>query len=413
MPVRETMKCDEPCERRFASHPRVSSSVARMRRLLLLVGAIVFVDTMFFAALTPLLPEFADELGLSKTGAGILAGAYAAGAFAGGIPGGLAAARLGVRPTLLLGLAGMAITTVTFGLADVYWLLVAARLLQGLASSFSWTAALTWLVAAAPPARRGELIGAAMGSAIFGALFGPVLGGIASATSIELAFSSVAVLAFVLAVWAWRTPAFAPGEPQPVRLLFRAALDPRVASGVWFVALPGLFFGTLGVLGPLRLDALGWGAVAIGATWLVAAGLEGSLAPVIGRVSDRRGRLAPLRAGLVGSIPVAAAIPWLPRAWLLALFVVLSGLTFGTFWTPAMSLLSDSAEALGLEHAYAFALVNMAWAPGAVAGAAAGGAVAEATSDAVPYLVLAAACVLSLAALTRIAGPRMPIAASR
>jgi MFS family permease len=186
-----------------------------------------------------------------------------------------------------------------------------------------------------------------------------------------------------------------------------------VASGVWFVALPALFFGTLGVLGPLRLDALGWGAVAIGATWLVAAGLEGALAPVIGRVSDRRGRLAPLRAGLVGSIPVAAAIPWLPRAWLLALFVVLSGLTVGTFWTPAMSLLSDSAEALGLDHAYGFALVNMAWAPGAVVGAAAGGAVAEATSDAVPYLVLAAACVLSLAALTRITGPRMPVAAKR
>lgn len=208
-----------------------------MRRLLLLVGAIVFVDTMFFAALTPLLPEFADRLGLSKTEAGVLAGAYAAGAFAGGIPSGLAAARLGVRPTLLMGLAGMAVTTVTFGLADVYWLLVTARFVQGLSSSFSWTAALTWLMAAAPPGRRGELIGAAMGSAIFGALFGPVLGGVASATSIELAFSSVALLALALALWASRTPAFPAGQAQPLRLLFRAALDPRVASGVWFVAL--------------------------------------------------------------------------------------------------------------------------------------------------------------------------------
>jgi MFS family permease len=377
-----------------------------VRRLLLLVGAIVFVDTMFFAALTPLLPDFADDLGLSKGEAGVLAGAYAAGAIVGAIPGGLAAARLGVKPTLLLGLAGMAVTTVTFGFADAYGLLVAARLLQGLASSFSWTAALTWLVAAAPPARRGELIGAAMGAAIFGALFGPVLGGVASVTSVELAFSSVAVLAFGLGVWAWRTPAFAPGAPQPLRVLFRALLDARVAGGVWFVALPALFFGTLGVLGPLRLDALGWGALAIGATWLVAAGLEGLLAPVVGRVSDRRGRLAPLRAGLICSIPVVAAIPWLDRAWLLAVFVVLSAVTVGTFWTPAMSLLSDSAEGLGLDHAYAFALVNMAWAPGAVAGAAAGGAVAQATSDAVPYLVLAAACVLSLAAVTRMLGPR-------
>lgn len=381
-----------------------------MRRLLLLVGAIVFVDSMFFAALTPLLPEFADRLALSKAEAGVLTGAFAAGSLAGGIPGGLAAARLGVRPTLLLGLAGIATTTVTFGFADVYWLLVSARFFQGLASAFAWTAAVTWLVAAAPPTRRGELIGAAMAAGISGALFGPVLGGIASATSIELAFSSVAVLATVLAVWAGRTPALAPGEPQPLRLLFRAMRDPGVASGAWLVALPALFFGTLGVLGPLRLDTLGWGAVAIGATWLVLAGLEALLAPFIGRVSDRRGRLAPLRVGLVGSIVVAGTLPWLSAAWPLAVFVVLSGVTFGTFWAPAMSLLSDSAEAVGLEHAYAFSIVNMAWAPGAALGAAAGGAAAQATTDAVPYLVLAAACVLSLAALTRFVAPRMQLA---
>ena len=59
-----------------------------MRRLLFLVGGIVFVDTMFFAALTPLLPDYADEYGLSKAGAGLLAGAYPLGALVGGIPGG-------------------------------------------------------------------------------------------------------------------------------------------------------------------------------------------------------------------------------------------------------------------------------------------------------------------------------------
>src|SRR5918997_274727 len=100
-----------------------------MRRLLLLVGAIVFVDTMFFAALTPLLPEYADDLNLSKAGAGFLSASYAIGALVGGIPGGIAAARFGVRPTVLIGLAGMAVTTLTFGFADSIWLLDGARLL--------------------------------------------------------------------------------------------------------------------------------------------------------------------------------------------------------------------------------------------------------------------------------------------
>ena len=40
-----------------------------MRRLLLLTGTIVLVDTLFFAALTPLLPHYAHRLGLGKGGA--------------------------------------------------------------------------------------------------------------------------------------------------------------------------------------------------------------------------------------------------------------------------------------------------------------------------------------------------------
>jgi predicted MFS family arabinose efflux permease len=57
-----------------------------VKRLPLLVGAIVLVDTMLYAALTPLLPHYAQELGLSKASAGVLAGAYAFVALAGGIP---------------------------------------------------------------------------------------------------------------------------------------------------------------------------------------------------------------------------------------------------------------------------------------------------------------------------------------
>ncbi len=377
-----------------------------MRRLLLLVGAIVFVDTMFFAALTPLLPQYADDLDLSKAGAGLLSAAYPIGALVGGIPGGVAAARLGVRPTVLIGLAGMAVTTVTFGFADSIWLLDASRFLQGLSSSFSWTAGLAWLVAAAPPDRRGATIGAAMGAAIVGALFGPVLGGIASVTGTGPAFASVAVLAAVLGVWAWRTPAFRPAEPQPLSRLVSALRDRGVVASVWFVLVPALLFGVLNVLGPLRLDELGLAAVAIGATWLVAASFEAALAPAVGRISDRRGRLTPLRAGLVGSAAATAALPWLGHGWLLAVFIVVAACCFGTFWTPAMSMLADRAEAIGLDYAYGFALINLAWAPGAAVGAALGGAAARATSDAAVYLTLSALCLATLLAVGQLRAER-------
>jgi hypothetical protein len=76
-----------------------------VRRVLLLVGSIVFVDTLFFAALTPLLPHYADELDLGKAGAGVLAAANPAGCFFGAIPSGIVAARFGVKPTVLVGMS--------------------------------------------------------------------------------------------------------------------------------------------------------------------------------------------------------------------------------------------------------------------------------------------------------------------
>jgi MFS family permease len=371
------------------------------RRLLLLVGAIIFVDTMFFAALTPLLKHYVEELDLSKSGAGVLAAMYPAGAFVAGIPSGIAAARFGVKRTVLVGLVLLSLTTTAFGLADSTWTLDAARFLQGVSSAFSWTGALAWLVAAAPPGRRGVLIGAAFGTAIAGALFGPVLGVVASVTRTDVAFGAVAGLAVVLAAAAAATPAATPERAQPLGALFRALGSRRIRLGVWLTLVPALLFGNLGVLAPLRLSDLGWGAIAIGATFLTSAAIEAAASPVIGRISDQRGRVLPLRAALATSTIVCLLLPWPDRALLLAIVVVCAGLAFGIFWTPAMSMVTDEAESLGLDYGYAFALVNLAWAPGQAGGAAIGARVASLTSDKVAYLGLAAVCLVTLVAVAQ------------
>jgi MFS family permease len=372
-----------------------------VRRLLLLVGAIIFVDTMFFAALTPLLPGYAEDLGLSKAGVGVLAAAYPAGAFAGGIPGGISAARFGVKPTVVVGLLLMVATTAAFGFAENIVLLDLARFVQGFASALTWTAALAWLVSRAPAERRGLLIGTAMSAAIAGALFGPVLGGVASLIGIEVAFASVAALGLALAVWAVMTPAAKPEQPQPISRLWSAIKDRAVLGSVWFVTLPALLFSTMGVLVSLRLDELGMSAVGIGAVFLASAAIEAVLNPVAGRLSDVRGRMLPIVVGLAASAVMAALLPWPDDRLVLAALVILAGMAFGVFWTPAMSHLTDLAERRGLDYAYGFALINLAWAPGQALGASGGGALARATSDAVPYLILSAVCVLSLALLVR------------
>jgi MFS family permease len=384
-----------------------------MRRLLVLVGAIVLVDTMFFTALTPLLPHYVDKLGLGKGGAGLLQAMYPLGALLAAIPGGMAAARFGVKPTVLIGLSLLALTTVAFGLANSVWALDLARFVQGVSSAFSWTGALAWLVAASPPGRRGQLIGSAFGAAIAGALFGPVLGAIASFTGTAPAFAAVAGLAVLLAVAAWRTPAATPDAPQPVRMLFRSLGVRRIQIPMWLCLLPALLFGNLSVLAPLRLSDLGWGAAAVGATYLVMAAFEASWAPILGRASDHYGRLRPLRAALLASTVVTLLLPWPQSAWLLALVIVSAGFAFGSFWTPAMSMITDEAEVVGLDYGYAFALVNIAWAPGQAGGAAIGGAVASVTSDAVAYIGLSVLCFLTLLAIAGYRETAAPLAAER
>jgi MFS family permease len=384
-----------------------------MRRLLVLVGAIVLVDTMFFTALTPLLPHYVDKLGLGKGGAGLLQAMYPLGALLAAIPGGMAAARFGVKPTVLIGLSLLALTTVAFGLANSVWALDLARFVQGVSSAFSWTGALAWLVAASPPGRRGQLIGSAFGAAIAGALFGPVLGAIASFTGTAPAFAAVAGLAVLLAVAAWRTPAATPDAPQPVRMLFRSLGVRRIQIPMWLCLLPALLFGNLSVLAPLRLSDLGWGAAAVGATYLVMAAFEASWAPILGRASDHYGRLRPLRAALLASTVVTLLLPWPQSAWLLALVIVSAGFAFGSFWTPAMSMITDEAEVVGLDYGYAFALVNIAWAPGQAGGAAIGGAVASVTSDTVAYIGLSVLCFLTLLAIAGYRETAAPLAAER
>ena len=372
-----------------------------MRRLLALACLIVFVDTIFFAAITPLLPHFEDEFGLSKSAAGVLAAAYPAGTFVGAIPGGYLAARAGVRATVLLGLTLMTVSSLAFAFADSIHVLDAARFLQGIGGAASWAGAMAWVAGAAPRDRRGEMIGTTMGAAVAGALVGPAVGALADAVGITPVFCSVAVVGTALALWALSTPPAAPEGTSSPRELLAALGDGRVAAGMWLIAVPGLVFGSIAVLAPLRLDDLGAGAAVIGAAFLGAAALETAVSPITGRVSDRRGRLFPCLIGLSACAVVTALFPWPDRSWQLIALVLLAAPSVGMLWAPSMALLSDGAEAVGIAQGFAFALSNLGWSVGQTAGAAGSARLADATSDAVPYLALCGIAVATLLVLAR------------
>src|SRR5918998_641703 len=156
-----------------------------MRRLVALVSAVVLVDTMLYAALGPLLPGYADDYGLSKTGAGILVALYAVGVLLGALPSGLASARFGRRTITVAGLVVMGVSSVGFAFATDEWTLGLSRLLQGFG---------------------GELLGIALGGAIFGAMLGPAVGGLAAIVGEEPTFVGVGLVNGALALLALRSP---------------------------------------------------------------------------------------------------------------------------------------------------------------------------------------------------------------
>jgi MFS family permease len=371
-----------------------------MRRLLVLVSALVWVDTMLFAALTPLLPHFAHHLHLSKAGAGVLVGAYAAGALVGGLPGGVATAHLGARRAVLLGLTLMGLASLGFAFAHGFWPLIGARLLQGAASGFTWAGSFAWLLAAAPRERRGELIGTALGAAVFGALFGPVVGAVAALVGRSVVFAALAGLSVVLAAWTLRIDPIPP-EPPSVSAVGRALRNPRFGAGLALMALPALLWGVLSTLAPLRLSDAGWGAAAIGAVWLVGAALETAVSPLAGRMLDRRGVALPIQVSLSAAAVLSVGLAFSPRPFAYVPILIAASGAYGALFTPAFALIADGAERSGLPQGMAFGLMNAAWASGALIGPAAGGAVADASGDVVPFLVAAAFCATALAAVRR------------
>ena len=150
-----------------------------LRRLVLLVCAVLFVDTIVLRGGRARCCRYTpSELGPQRRPRpGSWSPPIPPGTLVVAIPSGIVAARFGAQPTVLIGLNLLGASSgVRVRRQDVV-LLDVARFVQGAWRACSWAGGLAWLVAAAPPQRHRELTGTALGAAIVGALLRRVVGG--------------------------------------------------------------------------------------------------------------------------------------------------------------------------------------------------------------------------------------------
>ncbi|OCA91519.1 tetracycline resistance MFS efflux pump [Bacillus sp. FJAT-27225] len=154
-----------------------------------------------FGIIIPVLPFYAEELGGSPAELGFLMAVYSLMQLVFSPVWGRISDKIGRKPVMLAGIAGLAISFFMMASAQSLWMLFAARIIGGLLSSANMPTTMAYVADVTTPENRNKgmgIIGAAVG---LGFVFGPAIGGIFSKTSLSLPFTiagSLSIITFIL-----------------------------------------------------------------------------------------------------------------------------------------------------------------------------------------------------------------------
>ena len=292
--------------------------------------------------LNPLLPDVADDLGVSVATAGQLrtVSGFAAGVAA--LTAGLWATRLGLRGLLFVGVGTLAVGSLVSALAPDFPVLIAAQVLAGFGIGISYSAAVAATAEWSTAADRSRVLAIALLGPPLAWIVGMPLIGLVGEVSWRLAWVVVPVcMALVATGLLLRRPATPPATARAgLRTVFAYPGIVRWSTGELF-AFSG-WAGALVYVGALLVDTYD---LSVGATGL-ALGF-GALIYVPGNLLFRRWVDAYSRRLLVAlAIAAAATVAVLyalrPSVWFtIAAFAALSFIAGGR-------TLAGSARGLGL-----------------------------------------------------------------
>ncbi len=231
---------------------------ARRQRVAGLVFLTVFIDFLGLGVLLPVVPALVERFADSALSVGVLSAAFALSQFLATPALGAISDRLGRRPVLMCSLIGSALGYAVLGWAGALWMMVLARVIDGVTGANVSTAqaALADITPARLRSRAFALIGVAVG---LGFVVGPALGGVLSQRfGITTPVFFAGGLALVAGVFAWialpetlpssqrRRGALRASEWNPLANIGSAWRTPGVRAALMALIFAGVPFAGLG-----------------------------------------------------------------------------------------------------------------------------------------------------------------------
>ncbi|HEX9843670.1 MAG TPA: MFS transporter [bacterium] len=326
-------------------------------------------------ARTPVLALFAAALGASPAEVGLaVAISTVTGVFF-KLPAGVLSDVYGRRRALYLGLCVFAFVPLAYLWVASYPALLVVRFLHGFATAIYGPVAMA-VVAAAAGGRRAEALSWFSAVTVIGNLLGAPLGGLlltASAVGADpgglwrfrLVYAIVAALGLAaLAIALWLLRGLPPEAPPLHARTLRGAwsafaqavreilLDRRILLTSNMEGVQNLSLGALEAFLPLYVVVVaGLTAFHAGALWAVQVAVVLAAKPVLGTLSDRLGRHAPIFWGMFACALPFALIPWVRSFPGLVVLAMVFGLGEAVVTASASALVADLCDARQLGSA--------------------------------------------------------------
>lgn len=250
--------------------------------------------------ISPGLPLYARQFGVTYAGAGLLVSSFAIGRLAFDYVGGALADRFSPRLLTTLGALVTALSAFLCATASSFAWLVAYRVLEGVGSAFYVVTIMALFARTVRPEQMGKAMGFYQSMILLGVSFGPTIGGIvAEIWGLRAPFYVMAAFGVIVAAltWSFVTPALRPAHEKAVARppLSRVARHVTTRTFLYVFVLTFYVFavraGTRSNLIPLfGGERGGLGASAIGIILSASAFANFAVLLHAGALLDRRGR---------------------------------------------------------------------------------------------------------------------------